>query len=43
MIRLLTIINAAGPEGIPTRKLLDEIGSRAAFTQNFIYKAESKV
>jgi hypothetical protein len=39
MLRLLSIVYAAGPEGIPTRKLLDEIGSRATYTQNVITKA----
>jgi hypothetical protein len=34
------IINAASPEGITTRKLLDEIGSHAANTQRVIYKAD---
>lgn len=39
LLRLLTILNAAGPQGIPTLKLLDEIGSRATYTQRVINKA----
>jgi hypothetical protein len=39
LLRLLSIVYAAGPEGIPTLKLLDEIGSRATYTQNVIIKA----
>lgn len=42
LLRLLVIVNAAGPQGIPTLKLLDEIGSRASFTQNVIKKAEKQ-
>jgi hypothetical protein len=40
LLHLLAIVNAAGTEGIPTLKLLDEIGSRATYTQNVIYKAK---
>ena len=40
MLRLLMIISAAGADGIPTRKLLDEIGSHATYTQKIIYKAQ---
>lgn len=37
LLRLHTIVNAAGPKGIPTFKLLGEIvGSRATYAQNII-------
>jgi DNA-binding MarR family transcriptional regulator len=39
MLRPLTIVNAAGPAGLSTLQLLDEIGSRATYTQNVITKA----
>lgn len=39
LLRLLSILNAAGPKGMPTVRLLDAIGSRATYTQNVITKA----
>lgn len=39
LLRLLSIVNAAGPQGISTLKLLDKIGSRATYTQNVINRA----
>lgn len=39
LLHVLSIVYAAGPEGIPTRKLLDEIGSHATYTRNMIIKA----
>jgi hypothetical protein len=42
LLRLLTILNAAGPEGMSTLRLLDEIGSRATYTQNVIDKAKKE-
>ena len=38
LLRLLVTIESAGPDGIPTRKLLDEIGTHAI--QELIEKAE---
>jgi DNA-binding MarR family transcriptional regulator len=40
LLRLLTIVNAAGPEGITTRKLLDKIGSHDTYTQRVLDKAK---
>jgi hypothetical protein len=40
MPRLLVTINAAGPEGIPTRRLLDQIGTHAIYTKKVIDRAE---
>jgi DNA-binding MarR family transcriptional regulator len=40
LLRLLTIVNAAGPEGITTRKLLDTIGSHDTYTQKVLDKAK---
>jgi|SRR5918996_78970 DNA-binding MarR family transcriptional regulator len=40
MLRLLTIVNAAGPNGITTRKLLDEIRSHDTYTQKVLDKAK---
>jgi hypothetical protein len=39
MLRLLSILSAAGDSGMPTLKLLDTIGSHATYTQNIITKA----
>src|ERR671918_2816176 len=39
LLRLLSILSAAGEKGMPTLKLLDEIGSHATYTQNIITKA----
>jgi hypothetical protein len=39
LLRLLSILSAAGDKGMPTLKLLDEIGSHATYTQNIITKA----
>jgi DNA-binding MarR family transcriptional regulator len=35
------IVKAAGPSGITTRKLLDEIGSHGTYTQRVIDRAEN--
>jgi hypothetical protein len=40
MLRLLTILNAAGPAGLPTRKLLDTIGSHDTYTQRVLDRAK---
>ena len=40
LLRLLTIVNAAGPDGITTRKLLDEIRSHDTYTQRVLDKAK---
>lgn len=42
LLRLLTIVNAAGPEGIPTRKLLDEIHSHDTYTQRVLDRAQKQ-
>lgn len=42
LLRLLTIINAAGSNGITTLKLLDELGSRADRINAIIRKAEEE-
>jgi DNA-binding MarR family transcriptional regulator len=42
LLRLLTIVNAAGPEGITTRKLLDTIGSHDTYTQKVLDRAEKQ-
>jgi hypothetical protein len=43
LLRILVTIQAAGPEGIPTRKLLDQIGTHATYTQKLIEKAETEL
>ncbi len=40
LLRLLTIVNTAGPEGITTRKLLDTIGSHDTYTQRVLDRAK---
>ena len=40
LLRLLTIINASGSEGITTRKLLDTIGSHDTHIQRTLDRAE---
>ena len=42
LLRLLLIVNAAGPSGIPTRKLLDEIGSHDTYTQRVLDRAKKQ-
>jgi DNA-binding MarR family transcriptional regulator len=42
LLRLLTIINAAGPDGITTRKLLDTIGSHDTHTQIVLDRAQKQ-
>ena len=39
LLRLLTLLSAAGPKGMPTSELLDKIGSRSTYTQNVIIRA----
>jgi hypothetical protein len=36
MLRLLVTVNAAGPEGITTRRLLDQISTHATYTKKVI-------
>jgi DNA-binding MarR family transcriptional regulator len=42
LLRLLTIVNAAGPDGIRTRKLLDTIGSHDTYTQRVLDRAQKQ-
>lgn len=42
LLRLLKIVNAAGPEGITTRKLLDEIRSHDIYTQRVLDRAQKQ-
>jgi DNA-binding MarR family transcriptional regulator len=42
LLRLLVIVNAAGPSGITTRKLLDEIRSHDTYTQRVLDKAQKQ-
>ena len=42
LLRLLVIVNTAGPEGIKTRKLLDEIRSHDTYTQRVLDKAQKQ-
>jgi DNA-binding MarR family transcriptional regulator len=42
LLRLLVIVNAAGPSGITTRKLLDEIRSHDTYTQRVLDRAQKQ-
>ena len=42
LLRLLTIVNAAGSSGITTRKLLDEIRSHDTYTQRVLDRAQKQ-
>jgi DNA-binding MarR family transcriptional regulator len=42
LLRLLTIVNAAGPSGITTRKLLDKIRSHDTYTQRVLDRAQKQ-
>jgi len=42
LLRLLVIVNTAGPSGITTRKLLDEIRSHDTYTQRVLDKAQKQ-
>ena len=42
LLRLLVIVNAAGPSGVTTRKLLDEIHSHDTYTQRVLDRAQKE-
>ena len=42
LLRLLAIVNSAGPNGITTRKLLDEIHSHDTYTQRVLDRAQKE-
>jgi DNA-binding MarR family transcriptional regulator len=42
LLRLLVIVNAAGPNGITTRKLLDKIRSHDTYTQRVLDRAQNQ-
>jgi hypothetical protein len=42
LLRLLMIVNAAGPDGITTHKLLDEMRSHDTYTQRVLDRAQKQ-